>query len=262
MTGSESSGDPRVLVRVDDFVATVTINRPEKLNAIDPEILAATRAAFETLDRDSTVRVIVLTGAGERAFSVGSDINAWSKLEPLDMWRRWVRDGHASLDVIAGVRQPTIAAINGLALGGGLEVALACDIRIASNTARFGSPEVKIGTLPGWGSARRLVDAIGAARAKYLVFSGEQIDAGAAVDWGLIIERVDPANLLERAHEIARLIAANAPAAVQLSKAVINSGGTGPALEAIAGALAATTEDAAEGIAAFREKRAAEFRDQ
>jgi enoyl-CoA hydratase/carnithine racemase len=178
------------------------------------------------------------------------------------MWRRWVRDGHAALDAIASVRQPVIAAINGLALGGGLELAMACDLRIASETAQFGSPEVKIGTLPGWGGTRRLANTIGVARAKQLVFTGEQIDAATAESWGLINERANPSEVLERAHEIAATIADNAPTAVQLSKAVIDSRGTGPTLEAIAGALAATTEDATEGIASFREKRTAEFRDK
>jgi enoyl-CoA hydratase/carnithine racemase len=225
-------------------------------------MLEALREAFRIADRSRDVRVIILTGSGDRAFCVGADINAWSELEPLDMWRRWVRDGHAALDAIASVRQPVIAAINGLALGGGLELALACDLRISSGAARFGSPEVRIGTLPGWGGTRRLADTIGVARTKQLVFTGEQIDAAAAESWGLVNEVVATSNLLDRAREIAEIIAANSPAAVQLAKAVIDSRGTGPTLEAIAGALAATTGDAAEGIASFREKRTAEFKDK
>jgi enoyl-CoA hydratase len=254
--------DERIQMVIEEFVATITIDRPEKLNAIDPAMLDALRVAFQIADRSGDVRAVILTSAGERAFCVGADINAWSGLEPLDMWRQWVRDGHAALDAIASVRQPVIAAINGLALGGGLELALACDLRIAAATARFGSPEVRIGTLPGWGGTRRLADTVGVARAKQLVFTGEQIDAAIAESWGLINERIDPSRVIDRAREIAIAIAANAPAAVQLSKAVIDSGATGPALEAIAGALAATTEDATEGIASYREKRTAEFQDK
>jgi enoyl-CoA hydratase/carnithine racemase len=254
--------DERIQMVIEEFVATITIDRSEKLNAIDPAMLDALRVAFQIADRSGDVRAVILTSAGERAFCVGADINAWSGLEPLDMWRRWVRDGHAALDAIASVRQPVIAAINGLALGGGLELALACDLRIAAATARFGSPEVRIGTLPGWGGTRRLADTVGVARAKQLVFTGEQIDAAIAESWGLINERIDPSRVIDRAREIAIAIAANAPAAVQLSKAVIDSGATGPALEAIAGALAATTEDATEGIASYREKRTAEFQDK
>ena len=262
MTSNQPVGDERIHLTIDQFVATVTINRPEKLNAIDPAMLGALRDAFQIADRSRDVRVVILTGSDERAFCVGADINAWSALDPFDMWRRWVRIGHAALDTIASVRQPVVAAINGLALGGGLELALACDLRIASSTAQFGSPEVKIGTLPGWGGTRRLVDTIGVARAKYLVFTGDQIDAETAASWGLIHERVEPSHLLDRARALAGTISANAPVAVQLSKAVIDSRGTGATLEAIAGALAATTGDAAEGIAAFREKRTARFQDE
>jgi enoyl-CoA hydratase/carnithine racemase len=262
MTTEHRLSDERIHLAIEELVATITINRPEKLNAIDPAMLESLREAFQIADRSGDVRVVILASAGERAFCVGADINAWAELEPLDMWRRWVRDGHAALDAIASVRQPVIAAVKGLALGGGLELALACDLRIASETAQFGSPEVKIGTLPGWGGTRRLANTIGVARAKYLMFTGELIDAATADSWGLINERTDPSEVLERAHEIAATIADNAPTAVQLSKAVIDSRGTGSTLEAIAGALAATTEDATEGIASFREKRTAEFRDK
>jgi enoyl-CoA hydratase/carnithine racemase len=262
MTMELSLSDGRIHLNVEGFVASITIDRPEKLNAIDPAMLDALREAFMIADRSRDVRAVILTGSGDRAFCVGADINAWSALDPLDMWRRWVRDGHAALDLVASVRQPVIAAINGLALGGGLELALACDLRLAADTARFGSPEVKIGTLPGWGGTRRLADTIGVARTKQLVFTGERIDAATAESWGLINEVVATSNLLDRAREIAETIAANAPAAVQLAKAVIDSRGTGPTLEAVAGALAATTGDAAEGIDSFREKRTAEFKDK
>ena len=254
--------DDRISLAVDGFAATVTIARPEKLNAVAPEMLAALRQTFEYLDQSPGVRVIVLDAAGPGAFSVGADITAWAALEPIDMWRRWVRDGNAAIDAIAAVRQPTIAAIDGLALGGGLELALACDLRIASERSRFGSPEVRIATLPGWGGTARLVQTVGMARAKQLILTGDQIDADTALVWGLVNEVTPADELGNRAAALAQSIADNAPIAVQLAKAVLNSDDRpGPVLEAIAGALLATTDDGREGIASFREKRPATFED-
>jgi enoyl-CoA hydratase len=201
--------------------------------------------------------VVILTGAGERAFCVGADVNAWSALEPLDMWRRWIREGHRVLRRLAHLRQPSIAAINGFAFGGGLELALAADIRIAAETASFAMPETKIGTLPGWAGTSRLPEAIGVARAKQMIFSGARIDAFTAERWGLVNEAVPGDGLMSRARELALEIAANAPVSVQLAKAAID--GDAAALEALAGALAASTEDGREGIASFREKRAPRF---
>ncbi|CAN5529677.1 enoyl-CoA hydratase/isomerase family protein [soil metagenome] len=261
MTGVHLS-DKRVSLEVDGAIATVTINRPDKLNAVDPTMLDAIAGAFAAIDQSNDLRVAVLSAAGEKSFCVGADITAWSALEPLDMWRRWVKDGHAALDVISRTRQPVIAAINGLALGGGLELALACDIRICAEHARFGSPEVRIGTVPGWGGTRRLVDAIGAARAKHLVFTGDQIDAATALSWGLVSEAVAAAELHERVQQLAATIAVNAPVAVQLAKSIMTHGSTGSAnlaMETLAGALAASTEDGREGVQSFREKRPPEY---
>ncbi|MGH2618911.1 MAG: enoyl-CoA hydratase/isomerase family protein, partial [Thermomicrobiales bacterium] len=195
-----------------------------------------------------------------RAFCVGADVNAWSALEPLDMWRRWIREGHRILQRLASLRQPTIAAVNGYAFGGGLELALAADIRIAADSASFALPETRIGTLPGWAGTRRLPDIIGAARAKQMIFTGAQVDAPTAERWGLINESVPQAELMDRALALAKEIAANAPISVQLAKAAID--GDDAALEAFAGALAAGTEDGREGTASFREKRAPRFTGQ
>ena len=252
-----AADDERVLVAVDGTIATVTLNRPEKLNALDPAMLARLDTVLAALDRDAGVRVVLLAAAGDRAFCVGADVNAWAALEPLAMWRDWVREGHRVFDRLAALRQPTIAIINGFAFGGGLELALAADLRLAAAEAAFAMPEVKIGTLPGWAGTRRLPDAIGVARAKQLVFSGARIDATTAEHWGLVNEVVLRDGLLPRARAMAEEIAANAPVAVQLAKAAIDGGAA--ALEAMAGALAATTADGREGMAAFREKRAARF---
>jgi enoyl-CoA hydratase len=247
-----------VLLMSEDGIATLTLDSPAKLNAIGPDMLAELDRLIAEVDVDPKVRTVIVTGSGDRAFSVGADVNAWSALEPLDMWRGWVRDGHRVLQRLAYLRQPTIAAINGYAFGGGLELALAADIRIAADTATFALPETKIGTLPGWAGTKRLPEAIGMARSKQMIFSGSRIDAATAERWGLVNEVVALAGLMDRCRELAAEIAANAPISVQLAKAVISGDEAAP--EALAGALAAGTEDGREGIAAFREKRAPRFR--
>jgi enoyl-CoA hydratase/carnithine racemase len=249
--------DARMLLEVEGAIATITINRPEKLNALDPTMLARFEEIVREIDHDPAIRVAILTAAGEKAFCAGADITAWSALEPIDMWRRWVRDGHRVFDAFARLRQPTIAAVNGFAFGGGLELALAADLRVAAAHATFASPEVKIGTVPGWGGTLRLPKIIGAAKAKHLIFTGAKIDAVTAERWGLINEIVPAEELLARAWSIAEEIAANAPISVQVAKQIID--GAPVALEAIAGALAATTVDGREGIASFQEKRPARF---
>ena len=257
MTASEQPPEGRVVLERVNDVATLVLDRTAKLNAIGPEMFADLERHLTGIDKDLDVRVVIVTGSGDRAFSVGADVHAWSALEPLDMWRRWVREGHRILRRLAHLRQPTIAAINGYAFGGGLELALATDIRIAADSATFAMPETKIGTLPGWSGTRRLPETIGIARAKQMIFTGSQIDAATAERWGLVNEVVSAANLADRVHALAQEIAANAPVAVQLAKATIEGDEDVP--EAIAGALAAGTEDGREGIAAFREKRSPRF---
>jgi enoyl-CoA hydratase len=239
------------------MTTVMTLDRPAKLNALGPFMLSELERRLNEIDRDADCRVVIITGAGERAFSVGADINAWATMMPLDMWRIWVREGHRILQRLASLRQPTIAALNGYAFGGGLELALATDIRIASQSAVFAMPETKIGTLPGWAGLTRLPDLIGLARSKQMIFSGAQIDASTAEKWGLVNEVVAPASLMSRALELARDIAANAPISVQLAKAAM--GGDATALEAFAAAIAAGTDDGTEGVTAFREKRTPRF---
>ncbi|MCA9863717.1 MAG: enoyl-CoA hydratase/isomerase family protein [Thermomicrobiales bacterium] len=244
--------------RVDNAIGLLTLNRPEKLNALSVDMLGALEGRLAEIDRRQDVRVVVLAAAGERAFSVGADVNAWSALEPLDMWRWWVRDGHRVMQRLASLRQPVIAAVQGLAFGGGLELAMAADVRIASADAAFAMPEVRIGTLPGWGGTQRLPALIGVARAKQMIFSGQRIDAATAERWGLVNEIVPASELADRVTQLAQQIAANAPVAVQLAKSAIDHDVSAP--EAFAGALAAGAEDGREGMAAFREKRAPQFR--
>jgi len=203
-----------------------------------------------------------LTGSGEKAFCVGADINEWAALQPLDMWRRWLRRGHQVFDQWARLRQPVIAAINGHAFGGGLELAITADIRIAAEGATFALPEASIGTCPGWSGSQRLVTLIGASHAKYLALSGTRVTAMNALSSGLVHEVVPAANLTERAMRLAQDMATKAPVSLQLTKQLINAAAGEDAavtLEAIAGALAATTEDGAEGVRSFREKRPPQY---
>jgi enoyl-CoA hydratase/carnithine racemase len=257
VTDEEPSGEGRIVLTAEDGVATLTLDRPAKLNAIGPEMLAELARLLAQIDGDHDILAVIITGSGGRAFSVGADVNAWSALEPLDMWRRWIRDGHRVLERLAHLRQPTIAAINGYAFGGGLELALAADIRIGADSAAFALPETKIGTLPGWAGTKRLPEAIGPARAKQMIFSGSRIDAATAERWGLVNEVIALEGLMDRCRLLASEIAANAPVSVQLAKAIIS--GDEAAAEAFAGALAAGTEDGREGLASFREKRSPRF---
>lgn len=256
MTFGGTMSDEHVRLALDAPLATITLNRPDKLNALTPEMLARLEGIAAQLERDETVRVVLLRGEG-RAFCVGADIHAWSALEPLQMWRQWIRDGHRIFARVARLPQPVIAAVHSFAFGGGLELALAADLRIVSEETMLALPEVTLATVPGWGGTERLPALIGAGRAKRMVFSGERIDAAVAERWGLAEEVVPADALLERAEELATTIAQNAPAAVQLAKQIMD--GDPVALEGLAGALSATTQDAREGLAAFRERRTPHF---
>jgi enoyl-CoA hydratase/carnithine racemase len=244
-------------------VAVVTLDRPAKLNSLTPTMLDELEQHARALDADEAIRVVILAGSGEKAFCVGADIHSWAALQPLDMWRRWVRRGHQVFDQWARLRQPVIAALNGHAFGGGLELAIASDIRIAAAPAQFALPEASISTCPGWSGSQRLVQLVGASRAKYLALSGERIGADQALAGGLVHEVVAAPVVMERARALAAAMAAKAPVALQLTKQLVNAAageGAAATLEAMAGALAASTQDAAEGIASFREKRAAVYR--
>jgi enoyl-CoA hydratase/carnithine racemase len=261
---TETAGQ-RVLFSIEDRIATVTLNRPEKLNALDPAMLEVIAGHLRDLDTSTDARVLIIAAAGDRAFCVGADIGVWSELEPIAMWRDWVRTGSAVFDQLARLRIPTIAALNGYTFGGGLELALACDLRFAADSVQLSAPETKIGTVPGWGGTYRLAEMIGPARAKQMIFTGARIPAETAAAWGLVNEVVPDDQLLARVREIAVEIAANAPISVQLAKAAIDGAQghrAGVTFEAVAGALAASTEDGREGLQAFREKRAPIFEDR
>jgi enoyl-CoA hydratase/carnithine racemase len=245
----------------DGPIATITIDRPDKLNALTPAMLEALEAALGAIEADEAIRVVVLTGAGDRAFCAGADVDAWSALAPIEMWRSWVRLGHRVMDRLEGLRQPTIAALNGIAYGGGLELALACDLRIAADTVKVAAPEVGIGTIPGWGMTTRLAAVAGPARAKQMILTGEPIDAQRAESWGVLSEVVPAAELQDAVRGAAERIAAKAPVSVQVAKQLID--GLRPrasgSLEALGSGLTAFTDDAEEGRASFRERRPARF---
>jgi enoyl-CoA hydratase len=251
--------EPLVTFERDSHVARVVLSRPAKLNSLTPAMLDELEAVARAIEADRELRVAVLTGAGEKAFCVGADINEWAALKPLEMWRSWVRRGHQVFDQWARLRVPVIAALNGHAIGGGLELAITADIRLAAEHAQFSLPEPSIGTCPGWSGSQRLVRLVGASQAKYLALSGTRWPAGLAQAHGLVHEVVSGAQLAARATGLAQEMAAKAPVALQLTKQLVNAAAGEDAaatLEAMAGALAAGTEDGAEGVRSFREKRA------
>jgi enoyl-CoA hydratase/carnithine racemase len=250
-----------VRLAVDGGVATVTLDRPEKLNVLTLEMLDELSGIAAQLDADRSLRCVILTGSGERAFCVGADVLAWSPLDALDMWRIWIKRGHQVFEQWARLRVPVIAAINGHALGGGLELAATADIRLSATAATFGLPEASIGTIPGWSGTQRLTRLLGASRVKYLALTGRRIAADEAYRIGLLAEPPSAEPLLH-AQALAAEIGRLAPVAVQLAKQLIDAGsgeGLAAALEAMASGLAAGTQDAREGKASFAGKRAPHF---
>lgn len=246
----------------DGDVCIVTLNREPKLNTLTPDMLNALESHARAIDADPTIRVVILTGAGIRAFCVGADISQWAALQPLDMWRQWVKRGHQVFDQWARLRQPVIAAINGHAFGGGLELAISADIRIATSSAQYALPEASIATCPGWSGSQRMVRLIGGSHTKYLALSGQRLSASQALHAGLVHEVVEADALMARARTLAAEMCTKAPVSLQLTKQLVNAAtgeDTDAVLEAMAGALAASTQDAKEGIASFKEKRKAAY---
>jgi enoyl-CoA hydratase len=256
--------DGAVKLNIDGAIAVVTLDRPDKLNALTGSMLEALAETADRIDREKGVRVAILTGSGPRAFCAGADIAEWGALAPVEMWRRWVRDGHRVFDRLARLRQPLIAAINGHALGGGLEMAATADIRVAEAHAKLGLPETTIGIVPGWSGTQRLVRRAGPRIVRRLALTGELITADDALSAGLVDEVVPAGAALRRAQALAALIASRAPIAVQLAKTQINAAEgeeSASGIDGLAGAFAASTADAKEGVASFVEKRPPTFSD-
>jgi enoyl-CoA hydratase/carnithine racemase len=244
-------------------IAYVTLNRPKVLNALDAATWADLRFAFEDARADSSVRGVILTGAGDKAFIAGADIGELAHVDAYEA-EESSRFGQEVLNLIENLGKPVIAAVNGFALGGGCETAMACTIRIAAEHAKFGQPEVKLGLLPGGGGTQRLPRLVGKGRALQLILTGETISAQEAYRIGLVNEVVPAANLIARAEAVLKQIAANAPIAVKYSLDAANKGldtsqSEGFALEASYFGICASTEDKQEGTSAFLEKRAPQF---
>ena len=245
-----------------DQIAIVTIDRPEALNALNSTVIAELEQVVTELENDGTVRCMILTGEG-RSFVAGADIGEQYPLD-LDGGRRWGQRGSALLRRIEKLEFPTIAAVNGFALGGGCELALSCDIILASEKAKFGQPEVGLGITPGFYGTQRLPRRVGIAKAKELIFSGKMIKADEAKEIGLVNAVYPPEELLNGAIAMAKSFAANAPIAVKYSKACIDRGmqmdiDDGIALENELFAMCFATADQKEGMGAFLEKRPAQF---
>lgn len=245
-------------------VATITLNRPEALNAFSKEVVEEVLHALEDAKTDENIRVVVLTGAGEKAFSSGADIKAMAGMTVLKA-RELSLMGEKLCLSFENFEKPVIAAINGYALGGGLEVAMACDLRIASETARMGQTEINIGFIPGWGGTQRLTRLIGRTKAKELVFTGKMIDAKTAEQLGILNMIVPPDKFRESVRQFAQDLASKAPLAVRVAKALINKGAdisldSALALEREGFCVVASSEDLKEGVSAFTEKRKPVFR--
>ena len=244
-------------------IAYVTINRPSKLNALNQRLMEEFDECFQDLEKDNEVRAVILTGAGEKAFVGGADINELAVLTPVEGKEMSAR-GQKILDLIEHLGKPVIAAINGYALGGGCELALACTLRIASENARLGQPEVKLGLMPGYGGTQRLPRLVGKGRALEMLLSGEPISASEAYRIGLVNQVVAAPDLMATAEKLAQKIMANAPLAVKFALEAVNHGlempeAEGQFLEANLFALCCTTADMKEGTRAFLEKRPARF---
>jgi enoyl-CoA hydratase len=240
----------------DGGVATVTIDRQEALNALDVATLTQLRDRLLELAGDAAIRVVVITGAGEKAFVAGADIKYMSGLDP-DEAKAWGALGHEATRLLETMSKPTVAAVNGFALGGGCELALACDLRYASSRAKLGQPEIDLGIVPGWGGTQRLARLCGIGVAKDLIFTGRTIGADEALRVGLVHELADP--VLERALEVATGLAAKSPVALALAKRLVNLAPAALDDEADAFGELFASEDAKEGLAAFVEKRPPSF---
>jgi len=253
-----------ILLEKKSSIAYVTVNRPKVLNALNMATMEELRSAFHDIKSDANVRVAILTGSGEKAFIAGADISELAKQDAIT-GKEYTHRGQSVLSLIENLGKPVIACINGFALGGGCEIALACTMRLASENSKLGQPEVKLGIIPGYGGSQRLPRLVGKGLATQLLLTGEMITAQDALRIGLVNEVTAPADLIPRAQAIAQKIIANAPLAVQYTLEAVNKGmemnlKEGLYLEATLFGLSCATEDKKEGTAAFLEKRPAQFK--
>lgn len=246
-------------------IATVTISRPKQMNALNSQVLDELYEVFVKIREDDDIRAVIMTGEG-RAFVAGADITQMAELDAVE-GRDFARRGHLVMNLIENVEKPVIAAVNGFALGGGCELAMACDIRIASTKAKFGQPEVGLGIIPGFGGNLRLPRLVGRGMAKYLIFSGDVIDAEEAARIRLVEKVVEPEQLMDEAIRVANMIIDKAPIAIRLAKDVTNNGydtdlKSGSAYEVNAFGVLFGSEDMREGTKAFLEKRSPQWKNK
>jgi enoyl-CoA hydratase len=254
--------DPTVLTEIAGRVAIVTINRPDKRNALNTPTRTALMAALDELERNREVRAVILTGAGEKAFVAGADIAEFEGNSPVDQYR--IMSARSVYGAADRFPKPLIAAINGFCLGGGCELAMACDIRLAAEGAKFGQPEINLGILPGGGGTQRLPRLVGLGQAFRLLYTGDLIDAGEALRIGLVDDVVPAAQLMNTARALAEKIASKSPVALSLIKEAVRSStrmplDEGMRHEATLFGLVFSSEDKREGVAAFLGKRTPEF---
>jgi enoyl-CoA hydratase len=247
-------------------IAKITLNRPDKLNALNSTVYKELYDAFESAENDAEVRVIILTGSGDRAFAAGSDVAEMQNMGPQEI-QKFMGTIRKTSDFIYNLTKPTIAAIHGYTLGGGCELAMCCDLRIASEKAKFGQPEINLGLIPGASGTQRLPRLIGAAKAKELIYIGEQIDAATALNLGLVNKVVPPDKLMEEAMTWAGKLAAKSGPVLAMAKTAINTGldtdmGSGLTIENKCNAICFSTYDRKEGMDAFLEKRKAVFKNK
>lgn len=251
-----------LLLQVTDQIAVLTVNRVHRLNALNRETVLELTEAFRFLEQHTDVKGVILTGAGEKAFVAGADINEFKSLDSAGA-RDLAKQGHSLMDRIYNFPKPVIAAVNGFALGGGLELALACHIRIASTNAQFGLPEVSLGIIPGYGGTQRLTQLVGRGKALEMIMTADRIDANEAHTWGLVNHVVDPAAIIDFSGQLLHKIFGRSPNAVSQSIEAVNAGILSPQegfekeIELFGQSFA--SKEAKEGIAAFIEKRKPNF---
>jgi enoyl-CoA hydratase len=253
-----------ILFEVQDGVGLLTFNRPKALNALNPKTMEEVREVIERARQEETIRVLVLTGAGDRAFVAGADITTFPTLNPLQA-RHFAEVGQNVFFMLEQLPKPVVACVNGFALGGGCELAMSCDFIYASDKAKFGQPEINLGLIPGYGGTQRLARLIGRAKAKELCMTGEMIDAQQAKELGLVAKVFPAEQLMDETMKAAKLMATRAPGVLRSLKHLINRGldvdlKSGCALEAEAFGICFASQDAREGVSAFLEKRKAEFK--
>ena len=246
-----------------DGIGKVTLNRPDKLNALNSTVYRELYEVFVSIEQDPEVRVVILTGSGEKAFAAGSDVAEMQNMGSLDV-EKFMGTIRKASDFIYALSKPTIAAIQGYTLGGGCELSMCCDLRIASEKTKFGQPEINLGLIPGAGGTQRLPRLIGAARAKQMIFMGDQIDAATALAWGLINKVVPPEKVMEEAMDWAKKLVSKSGPVLAAAKTAINTGletdlGSGLSVEIKCNAVCFSTHDRKEGMDAFLEKRKAVF---